>query len=347
MNSPPANHDGSFWGCGRKLEPRLLSPFRSLLDSKANRAIEGVGLAHLAGDVGQFLFDNDRAVVQTVDVVLPLPLEPEIWGQVAALHCLSDIYASGAKALSAVGIVGVGSKAAERNLDLVARAYSSAVIALNDEGVALVGGHSMWDDNNKIGFAIVGMGAQHELRTTSGAVPGDRIFLTKPIGFGAVIAASVNSAEATDLAEIERWMMISNRKAGDVCTLAGVKCASDVTGFGLLGTVLHIASDSDVTVQIDMAAVPLVSGARASIGAGTISTLSEAVWFGQSEFVDSTGTLEDHLLLVDPEVSGGLLVCVSSRTVGQFETAAAVAGLNYWEVGSVFKPCRGSMAVVR
>jgi selenide,water dikinase len=189
------------------------------------------------------------------------------------------------------------------------------VDALHEAGVVLLGGHSIKDKEIKFGFAVTGMVHPARIITNDKARPGDALILTKPIGTGVIsFAAQIGKSRPEWVETIGRSMAELNRSAAEVMIEAGVLCATDVTGFGLMGHVSEMAVQSGVSIEIRAADVPLFVGVRELVGQGIISGAIERNREFSNKFVErSPGVPEDlETILYDPQTSGGLLMCVQA-----------------------------------
>jgi selenide,water dikinase len=299
----------------------VLSPLPSLKDP---RLLVG---RETFDDAGVFVLSDDVAIVQTVDFFAPIVDDPYDFGQVAAANALSDVYAMGGQPLTALNIVAFPTGALP--LSVLTEILRGGQDKVHEAGAHIVGGHTVIDPELKYGLSVTGKAHPAFLLTNAGAKPGDRLVLTKPVGNG-ILATAMKRASSGDQA----FASIVNEKVSEqvIAAMKGLngaasraalavqsKCATDVTGFGLLGHASHIARASNVTLRVDSSAVPVFDGARAAYAAGAandgmhrnISYLEKLV---------SWNALDDatRALLCDPQTSGGLLVCVSPERVSNY-----------------------------
>ncbi|HUF27561.1 MAG TPA: selenide, water dikinase SelD [Gemmatimonadaceae bacterium] len=282
-------------------------------------------------DAGVFVVSDGLALVQTVDFFAPIVDDPYTFGQVAAANALSDVYAMGGVPLTALNIVGFPEgKLPTEVLTAILRGGQDKV---HEAGALVVGGHTVIDEELKYGLAVTGRADPARLLTNAAAAPGDRLVLTKPIGTG--ILATAAKGAALDPA-VERVLLDSmcalNATASSAALATGVRCATDVTGFGLLGHASHIARASGVTLVIRAADVPVLPGTREALRAGARTGGAErnaryldpmVAWGGASE--------ETRALLVDPQTSGGLLLAIDPQRLREY--VGAVPGAV--EIGEV------------
>ena len=236
-----------------------------------------------------------------------------LFGRIAAANSVSDVYAMGGRPLTALSIVAFPiERLSHRVLN---KMMQGGVDALHEAGVVLLGGHSIKDKEIKFGFAVTGMVHPARIITNDKARPGDALILTKPIGTGVIsFAAQIGKSRPEWVETIGRSMAELNRSAAEVMIEAGVLCATDVTGFGLMGHVSEMAVQSGVSIEIRAADVPLFVGVRELVGQGIISGAIERNREFSNKFVErSPGVPEDlETILYDPQTSGGLLMCVQA-----------------------------------
>ncbi len=269
--------------------------------------------ADTCDDAGVFKLDEERALVQTVDVFTPVVDDPYLFGRIAAANSLSDVYAMGGRPLTALSIVAFPiDRLSHRILN---RMMQGGVDALREAKTVLLGGHSIKDAEIKFGFAVTGLVHPARLVTNDKARPRDVLILTKPIGTGIVsFAAQIGKARPEWMEAIGRSMAELNKAAAETMVESGVVCATDVTGFGLLGHLSEIAVQSGVSIEIDPDKLPLFDGVRDLVAQGVISGAVERNREYSSRFVErGERSGEDvEAILNDPQTSGGLLMCVES-----------------------------------
>jgi len=269
-------------------------------------------------DAGVFVLSDNLALVQTVDFFAPIVDDPYTFGQVAAANALSDVYAMGGEPLTALNIVGFPSgKLPTSVLTEILRGGQDKV---HEAGALIVGGHTIIDEELKYGLAITGRADPHRLLTNAGAAVGDKLLLTKPLGTGILATAAKNDRLSSDERDhLIASMVQLNRDASRAALEVGATCATDVTGFGLLGHANHIAKASKKTLRIDVASVPALPGARAAWLAGVRTGGAERNDEYLRELVDWGSTVDvDRALLIDPQTSGGLLVALSRQQVPEY-----------------------------
>ncbi len=292
-------------------------------------------------DAGVYRWEAGPALVQTVDFFTPVVDDPFVYGQIAAANALSDVYAMGGRPLTALAIAAFPADGLEPSV--MRDVFRGGLEKLREAGVALLGGHTVRDNEIKFGYAVTGAVDPDRVLTNAGARAGDVLFLTKPIGTGVIATAiKFDRAPAASVEAAVRSMTTLNAAACDaLCSLRGsVHACTDITGFGLAGHASEMAEASGVTVAIYGNAVPLLPGARdlvASNRAGGMKTNAE--YFGQDLGADSNTAVFDDLmwLLHDPQTSGGLLASVAADAADRAAAALASRGVLAARVGSVEK----------
>jgi len=287
-------------------------------------------------DAGVFVVRDDLALIQTVDFFAPIVDDPYVFGQVAAANALSDVFAMGGEPLTALAIVGFpAGKLPNSVLTEILRGGQDKV---REAGAVLIGGHSIIDEELKFGLSVTGEARPDRLLTNAAAQPGDRLVLTKPLGTG-LLSTAAKKGELPDdaLAVLYETMSSLNALASRAAVRVGVKCATDVTGFGLLGHASHIARASNVMLWIDGASLPELPSARTLWSSGTRTGGADRNEAYLAELVDwSAAAPEDRALALDPQTSGGLLVAVPPAALAEY--LSAVPGSV--EIGAVEAPGR-------
>jgi selenide,water dikinase len=269
-------------------------------------------------DAGVFRLSDDLALVQTVDFFAPIVDDPFDFGQIAAANALSDVYAMGGQPLTALNIVAFPTN--ELPLDILTGILAGGQDKVHEAGAFIVGGHTVVDTELKYGLAVTGRAHPDFLLTNAGARPGDQLVLTKPIGNG-ILATAGKRGQLSP--EAQRAMLEAMKTLNGVASRAalavGSRCATDVTGFGLLGHMSHIARASSVTLRADLDSIPVFPGVREAVRARFVTDGAKR----NAEYLRDLvrwqkGTEEDRAILHDPQTSGGLVVCVSRARVANY-----------------------------
>ncbi|MDQ1644250.1 MAG: selenide, water dikinase [Cryptosporangiaceae bacterium] len=291
-------------GCACKIPPgELESIVAGLVASPAGDDLL-VGLGD-GDDAAVVRLSPTLAVVATADFFTPVVDDAYDWGRIAAANALSDVYAMGGTPTVAVNLLGWPRDVLP--LELVTEVLRGGLDVTREARCHLAGGHSVDDPEPKYGMAVTGIADPDRLLRNDAGRPGVPLTLTKPLGIG--VLNSRHKATGEVFAEAIATMTALNRDASAAALAAGVICATDVTGFGLLGHLHKLARASGVSARIDAAAVPYLDGARAALGAGYVSggTRRNLDWVRPHG--DFAGISEDELLLLaDAQTSGGLLI---------------------------------------
>ena len=294
-----------------KLSPRDLAQVLGKLPPQPINENVLVGY-DFASDAGVFRLRDDVALVQTVDFFTPISDDPFIYGRIAAINALNDVYAMGGKPLTALSIVCYPQK---EDLDVLGEILSGGQSALNEEGVTVLGGHSIDDAEIKIGYSITGIVDPKLVITNAQAKPGDALILTKPIGTGAISTgikhgiASIAAIEAS-----MRVMTTSAASASRQMQLAGARSCTDITGFGLLGHAYEMGRASDVCLVIEAERVPLLPDVLNLISQGMLTRgdKNNRLYVGDTIEIGEGISKEMQSALFDPQTAGGLLISIAS-----------------------------------
>jgi selenide,water dikinase len=326
-------------GCASKLAPGSLAAVLSRLPKQSDPNLL-VGF-DTSDDAGIYRIAPDLALVQTVDFFTPLVDDPFVFGQIAATNALSDVYAMGGRPLTALSIVCFPQ---DGDLDVLEQIMRGGIAKMAEARCVVLGGHSVRDAEIKFGYAVTGLIAPERVLTNAGAVTGDTLILTKPIGTGVITTALKRGLAKPDWVEnAVQSMTTLNRTASETVTGAtGVHAMTDVTGFGLMGHGRELALGSGMTIEIEAAAVPRIEGALDAIHLGAIPAgLLANRDFAECVSADAPGShIADDLrtLLYDPQTAGGLLISVAPDHAEALLASLRRAGLNAAKIGSVRGP---------
>ena len=249
------------------------------------------------------------SVIQTLDFFTPVVDDPYVFGQIAAANALSDVYAMGGEPKLALNIV-----CFPNCLDpsVLSEIMSGGADKVREAGAVLVGGHSVQDDEPKYGLSVTGFVQTDRILRNTGAKPGDVLILTKPVGSGIInTAAKAQMVSEAHLSEAIRVMAKLNRYAAEAMRDFTVHACTDITGFGLLGHCAEMAGTGDITMELDVGAVPFMEGAKEYASGGLVPAGSYTNRKLSLKDVDAAGADELFLdLLYDPQTSGGLLYSI-------------------------------------
>jgi selenide,water dikinase len=306
-------------GCAAKLGPADLTAALAGVPSFADpRLLVG---RESFDDAGIFLVRDDLALVQTVDFFAPIVDDPYEFGQIAAANALSDVYAMGGEPLTALAIVGF--PAGQLPMSVLTDIVRGGQDKVREAGASLVGGHTIIDEELKFGLSVTGTADPARLLTNAAARVGDQLVLTKPLGTG-LLATAAKQDRLGDAARdaLHLSMRTLNRLASRAALALGLRSATDVTGFSLLGHASHIARASDVSVVLQGGALPELPGARTLWREGVRTGGAERNERFVSTFSDwSRADAADLALALDPQTSGGLLVAVPPSQVADYLSA--------------------------
>ncbi len=261
--------------------------------------------------------------------------DPYDYGAIAAANALSDVYSMGGKPLFALNISALP---ATLPLEITQTIVRGAAEKALEAGVVIAGGHSVKDEEPKFGLVALGIVKNDQLLTKSGARPGDRLFLSKPLGTGVITTALKRGLTSKDeLADAVTWMKRLNRDAAQLAVDFGLHGATDVTGFGLIGHAMEMAEASGVSLRIHYSSIPLMKAAQKYAEAYTFPGGAS----DNMEYFSPKVTLEGELsinlltLLYDPQTSGGLLIAVPEEKASQFQAEADARAIPMWQIGTV------------
>ncbi len=303
-------------GCACKIPPgELEEVLRGLTGERAPDLLVGLDDGD---DAAVVAIRDGLAVVATADFFTPVVDDPYDWGRIAAANALSDVYAMGGRPVVAVNLL-----AWPRGVlpfELAAEVLRGGLDVARRAGCHVGGGHSVDDPEPKYGMAVTGVADPGHLIRNDAGRPGQPLSLTKPLGIG--VLNSRHKATGEVFAEAVETMAALNDAAAAAAVRAGIRCGTDVTGFGLLGHLYKLARASNVTAVVDTAAIPYLDGARAALAAGYISggTRRNLDWVRPYTEASAVGENES-LLLADAQTSGGLLLA------GEIPDAAVIGEL--------------------
>lgn len=259
-------------------------------------------------DAGVFKLNEEIALVQTVDFFTPIVDEPQIFGQIAAINSLNDIYAMGGEPLTALSIVCYPQNG---DWDILGEIMLGGQKELNREKVVVLGGHSVDDQEIKFGYSITGIVHPEKIVKNSGAKAGDVLVLTKPIGTG-IISTGIKYNKASKKAKNDslKIMTTSAKEASNEMQKLGVNACTDVTGFGFLGHAFEMAKASSVTLKIESNKIPLLTEVMELIKQQMLTRgdKNNRKYVGENIKFGKNVTVEMQSALFDPQTAGGLLI---------------------------------------
>ena len=273
-------------------------------------------------DAAVYRLGDDQAMVMTADFITPPVDDPYLFGQIAAANALSDVFAMGARPVACLNLVGF--PADKLAADVLHRIIAGAVSKITEAGAVLAGGHTTEDDEPKFGLAVVGLVHPERVWKNVGAVPGDALILTKPLGSGVLFNANRKSwvSDGAMDACLDALTTL-NRTTAEVLAEFEVHAVTDVTGFGLAGHALEMAEGSTVTLELEVDALPLMAEALAMYRKGMstgVNKVNHQRVDARTRF-DPALAAEEREILVDPQTSGGLLAAVPEEQADEVVTA--------------------------
>lgn len=260
-------------------------------------------------DAGVYKLNEEIAIINTADYITPPVNDPYIYGQIAAANSISDVYAMGGKPVTCLNLVNFpDGKLPTEHLH---RIIEGALDKITESGAVLAGGHTVEDSEPKFGLAVTGIVHPEKIWRNVGALPGDELILTKPIGSGVLFNANLKDKVSKNAFDsCIRNVTTLNKQAAEIFLSYDVHAATDITGFGLAGHGLEMAQGSDASLHINLDAVPVMDEAYKmyELGISTgVNKHNRAKVMPSIHFNDSAKT-EKREILFDPQTSGGLLV---------------------------------------
>jgi selenide,water dikinase len=286
-----------------------------------------------ADDAAVYRLDENTALVQTVDFFTPIVDDPHTFGQIAAANSLSDVYAMGARPITALAIVGFPEDEAPEILEAI---LEGGLAKMSEAGCTVAGGHSVRDEEMKFGYAVTGLVHPRKFHANSGARPGDALVLTKALGTGIVTTAAKNNRASQEEIEAASLSMVQlNRAAAEILHRFEVHAVTDITGFGLLGHAREVARASGVGLRFVAGALPLLPGALRHALTSQSKGLHSNREFAECD-CNFAGDVDERLqvLMFDPQTSGGLLISIRADQAEEFVERLHAAGVAAAVIGS-------------
>lgn len=310
-------------GCGCKLGPAQLAGVLGQIPRQSDpRLLVGF---ETSDDAALFLLPDGQALVQTVDFFTPVVDDAYDYGQIAAANALSDCYAMGGTPLSVLNVACFDPELAPA--EVWAAVFQGMADKTAEAGAVVAGGHTVDDPVPKFGMCVTGVVDPARALRNDQARPGDRLWLSKPLGAGiAVTAAKSDAAPPEVLAAAVDGMKRLNAEAARAALAAGARCATDVTGFGLAGHLSHMVRASGVAAEVGLASLPVIEGVRELAEAGYTTggaRRNRLIAPGVVELPAEGFWLE---IVTDPQTSGGLLVACEGEVEGSVEVGRVVEG---------------------
>jgi selenide,water dikinase len=267
-----------------------------------------------ADDAGVYLLRDDLAIVQTVDFFTPIVDDPFIYGQIAALNSINDVWAMAGTPLTALAITCFPKKGVD--VGVLGEIMRGGLETLNKYGVTLIGGHSVDSEQIMFGYSVTGLIDPKKIATNAGARPGDVIILTKPIGTGVISTGIKFEKTSPEIAASSvATMLTPGRYAAEAMREFDIKGATDVTGFSLLGHAWEMARASGVTIAIEAGKVPLLQGALELAAGGMLTSGDKTNREYIGDDIETASAVNENLikLLFDPQTAGGMLISIAEN----------------------------------
>jgi len=288
-------------------------------------------------DAGVYRLSDELAIIQTIDFFTPMVDDPYIFGQIAAVNSLNDVYAMGGEPFLAMNLVCYPQCA---DMAVLRKILEGGLSKVKEAGALIVGGHTVDDNEPKYGLSVCGRVHPAKVISNSNARPGDILFLTKPLGNG-IIATAIKAEMASQAAMKEAiyWMSMLNRVGSEIMQQVGVKAATDITGFGLAGHLYELAKASDVEVELNTDRLCFMEGALeyASLGlipAGAYTNRDYLV--GKVEYHGEID-INRRDLLFSPETAGGLLIAIDQNKASTLLEAMDERKCTCYPIGRVLQ----------
>lgn len=286
-------------------------------------------------DAAVWRLDEDRALVATTDFFTPIVDDAYDYGAIAAANALSDVYAMGGQPFLALNVAALPP---DLPTEVSAEILRGGAEKTSQAGVIIAGGHTIQDQEPKYGLIVLGFVDPARMLTKGGAQIGDRLVLSKPIGFGTVTTAlKEGKANPADVSEAVDWMVRLNKTASELAQEFYLRAGTDITGFGLLGHSVEVAEASHVGLRLSFRKVPVIKSAwyyaEAWIFPGGSS--DNRLYFGDRVKFDPEINEVSQMLMFDAQTSGGLLLCVAAEKIDAFMVRANELDQPMWEIGEV------------
>ena len=335
---------GAGWACklSQKELAQVLTHFRQQNNSNTSQILVGLDSPDDGGviDIG-----NGIRTVQTVDFFTPILDNPFDWGRVAAANALSDIYAMGGTPISSLQLVSWPRE--DLSFEILSEVIKGGLETMQSAGCNIIGGHSIDDKEPKYGFAVTGI-INDVIYKKRNLQVGDKLFLTKPLGSGIISSAiKKNIASEKAISEATEVMTTLNDKALEAARELNANAITDVTGFGLLGHLIEMIGDSEVTVNIYFDNVPVIEHAKEYFNNGVYPSGSKRNFDSAKENIIYNDDQESFVkILSDAQTSGGLLISAPNDNSIDLDDISDRLGLNIWEIGDIVSRYKNKVNII-
>ncbi len=335
---------GAGWACklSQKELAQVLTHFKQQNNSDTSQILVGLDSPDDGGviDIG-----NGIRVVQTVDFFTPILDNPFDWGKVAAANALSDIYAMGGTPISSLQLVSWPRE--DLSFEILSEVLKGGLEIMQSAGCNIIGGHSIDDKEPKYGFAVTGI-INDVIYKKRNLQVGDKLFLTKPLGSGIISSAiKKNIASEKAVSEVTEVMTALNDKALEAAKELNANAITDVTGFGLLGHLIEMIGDSEVTVNIYLDNVPVIEHAKEYFNNGVYPSGSKRNFDSAKENIIYSDDQESFVkILSDAQTSGGLLISAPNDNSIDLDDISDRLGINIWEIGDIVSRYKNKVNII-
>ena len=335
---------GAGWACklSQKELAQVLTHFKQQNNSDTSQILVGLDSPDDGGviDIG-----NGIRIVQTVDFFTPILDNPFDWGRVAAANALSDIYAMGGTPISSLQLVSWPRE--DLSFEILSEVIKGGLETMQSAGCNIIGGHSIDDKEPKYGFAVTGI-INDVIYKKRNLQVGDKLFLTKPLGSGIISSAiKKNIASEKAISEATEVMTTLNDKALEAARELNANAITDVTGFGLLGHLIEMIGDSEVTVNIYLDNVPVIEHAKEYFNNGVYPSGSKRNFDSAKENIIYNDDQESFVkILSDAQTSGGLLISAPNDNSIDLDDISDRLGLNIWEIGDIVSRYKNKVNII-
>lgn len=335
---------GAGWACklSQKELAQVLTHFKQQNNSDTSQILVGLDSPDDGGviDIG-----NGIRVVQTVDFFTPILDNPFDWGKVAAANALSDIYAMGGTPISSLQLVSWPRE--DLSFEILSEVLKGGLEIMQSAGCNIIGGHSIDDKEPKYGFAVTGI-INDVIYKKRNLQVGDKLFLTKPLGSGIISSAiKKNIASEKAVSEVTEVMTALNDKALEAAKELNANAITDVTGFGLLGHLIEMIGDSDVTVNIYLDNIPVIEHAKEYFNNGVYPSGSKRNFDSAKENIIYSDDQESFVkILSDAQTSGGLLISAPNDNSINLDDISDRLGINIWEIGDIVSRYKNKVNII-
>ena len=322
-------------GCGCKISPADLEQIISSCEkSQVIDAQLLVGNESM-DDAAVYDLKNGQVLISTTDFFTPIVDDPFDFGRIAAVNAMSDVYAMGGKPIFALAILGW--PLAKLSAETAARVIEGARSVCSSVGILIAGGHSIDIPEPVFGLVVNGLAPIDSYKQNCKATAGCRLFLSKPLGIGAISNAAKNSkVDPADYNEAIGWMTRLNTLGPVVASLKGLTAMTDVTGFGLGGHLLEVCKGSNLTAELDFDALPLLNGFTDYIAQGLIPGGTRRNFKSYGHQIAPMDE-QRRMIICDPQTSGGLLMAVEEASIPEFMDIVKNENAFVKEIGLLMK----------